>query len=226
MNKHPDDMQAASKPGHARDRIPTEPRKTIVAVPSPPSETLKGVRFTERHQAYRGGDTWYPCWADDGNLSSPWTDGGLAGMVSGSSHGEQAKTGHAVMIGDDPMNLELRNTSPPKVASALPYQGRCPGGSLMHNGIWYYGTCCLEADKITGPWHMVTYMKDIGEQGFFLNFPSKFISADGRTLWLCCSANFSPGYNGDKIMLNPPGGRGTLRLQEMELITANPGTER
>jgi hypothetical protein len=170
MNKHPDDMQAASKPGHARGRIVTELRKTIVGMdetiprmsiaifalghcllagvalagtgvlegqaaphgrgsaakpaafvwpsavpdgcPFPPSETLKGVRFTDRHQAYRGGDTWYPCWADDGNLYSPWTDGGLEGMISGSSHGEQAKTGHAVMIGDDPMNLELRNTSP------------------------------------------------------------------------------------------------------------------
>ena len=54
----------------------------------------------------------------------------------------------------------------------------------------------LEADAITGPWRMVVYMKDFGEQAYFLNFPSKFISADGRTLWLCYSANFSPGWNG------------------------------
>ena len=56
-------------------------------------------------------------------------------MISGSSKGAKAKTGHAVMIGDNPLNLELRNTSPPKVASALPYQGRYPGGSLVHDGI-------------------------------------------------------------------------------------------
>jgi hypothetical protein len=34
----------------------------------------------------------------------------------------------------------------------------------------------LEADAITGPWKIITYMKDFGEQSYFLNFPSKFIS--------------------------------------------------
>ena len=48
-------------------------------------------------------------------------------------------------------------------------------------------TYILEADEITGPWRLVTYMKDFGEQGYFLNIPSKFISADGRTVWLCYS---------------------------------------
>ena len=33
----------------------------------------------------------------------------------------------------------------------------------------------LEADELTGPWRLVVYMKDFGEQGYFLNFPSKFI---------------------------------------------------
>jgi hypothetical protein len=76
----------------------------------------------------------------------------------------------------------------------------------------------LEADVLTGPWRIVTYMKDFGEQGFFLNFPSKFISADGRTLWLCYSANFSSGMNGLQLKLNPPGGRGVLRLHEVKLL--------
>ena len=31
----------------------------------------------------------------------------------------------------------------------------------------------LEADAITGPWRLVVYMKDFGEQAYFLNFPSK-----------------------------------------------------
>jgi hypothetical protein len=29
----------------------------------------------------------------------------------------------------------------------------------------------LEADAITGPWRIVTYLKDFGEQAYFLNFP-------------------------------------------------------
>jgi len=404
--------------------------------PFPASETIKGVQFTGRQKAYRGGgDTWYPCWAQDGNLYSPWTDGGLDGYVSGSSKGALAKTGHAVIVGDGPLNLKIRNTSPPKVGSALPYKGRYPGGSLVYNGVWYYGTYCLgdvsnykhrgvswswaymgpmpgfqistdygktwkdsplspekplfpepakylgtvkmgaphfvdfgknmehspdgkayllgmgamendpkprpclkrneagivvpgghcdsdfkhcnlswitadqiylsrvkpspetmndikayeffagrdgdgeplwtsdfskikpliewnnhmgcvtatwvpglkkylmcitdgwpttdkmdsyilEADKITGPWRMATYMKDFGEQGFFLNFPSKFISEDGKTLWLCYSANYSRGHDGERLKLSPPSGRGTLRLQEIKLLPKHDGGRR
>ncbi len=47
------------------------------------------------------------------------------------------------MIGDDPLKLVIHNTAPPKQASALPYHGRYPAGSLVYNGIWYYGTYCL-----------------------------------------------------------------------------------
>ena len=65
----------------------------------------------------------------------------------------------------------------------------------------------LEADTITGPWRIVVYMKDFGEQAYFLNFPSKFVSDDRRTLWLCYSAKFSSGWNGMKLKFNPSGGR-------------------
>ncbi len=397
--------------------------------PFPHSPTLKGIYFTGRNHAYCGCDTWYPSWAADGNLYSPWADGGVDGMVCSAGRGANSATGQAEMIGDDPIQLQLHNTSPPKIASALPYGGRYPCGSLVYNGVWYYGTYCLgpsggymhngikwnwpnlgpmpgfqisrddgktweasphtpdnplfpepakylgpvkmgaphfvdfgknmeyspdgkayllgmgaeendpqprpclrldasgnlvevdpshctndfahanlswisadqvylarvqpspetindakayeffagrdadgrpvwtadfakikpllewnnhmgcvtatynpglkkylmcvtdgwptfakmdsyilEADEITGPWRIVTYMKDFGEQAYFLNFPSKFISPDGRTLWLCYSANFSPGWNGVKMKLNPPGGRGGLRLHEIQLL--------
>jgi hypothetical protein len=33
------------------------------------------VAFTGRHAEYTGADTWYPSWANDGNLYSPWPDG-------------------------------------------------------------------------------------------------------------------------------------------------------
>ena len=401
--------------------------------PFPRSTNFTGLYFTGRHSDYHCGDTWYPSWASDGNLYSPWTDGTTDGVHCYScdlpEHG--AKTGHAVMIGDDPLRLIVTNTSPPKEALAKPYKGRYPCGSLVHNGIWYYGTYCLgpkaiyqhngfkwglpnlgpmpgfqisrdygktweaspltpdkplfpepakylgpvkmgaphfvdfgknlehspdgkayllgmgaeendpqprpcikpgppgtpfvlnpgctndfahgnlswisadqvylarvkpspetindlkayeffaghdasgkplwtsdfsklkslldwnnhmgcvtatyvpglkkylmcvtdgwptvakmtsyilEADAITGPWRMVTHMKDFGEQGYFLNFPSKFISADGKTLWLCYSANFSPGWNGVDLKFNPPGGRYGLCLHEVKLLESD-----
>lgn len=392
------------------------------------SPTLSGIFFTGRHSDYRCGDTFYPSWATDGNLYSPWTDGQTDGMKCSSGNGENAHTGHAVMIGDDPLSLIIKNTSPPKQASAKPYNGRYPCSSLVHDGIWYYGTYCLgpagrynhegftwnwpnlgpmpgfqisrdlgktwapsplspehplfpepnrylgpvkmgaphfvdfgqnmkhspdgkayllgmgatdddpkprpcikpgppgtafqpnpdcnddfvhanlswitadqvylsrvtpspqtvnqltayeffaghdgngkpiwtpdfakikpliewnnhmgcvtatyvpglkkylmcitdgwptvakmtsyilEADAITGPWRMVVHMQDFGEQAYFLNFPSKFVSDDGQTLWLCYSANFSPGWNGVTLNFNPPGGRYGLCLHEVKLL--------
>jgi hypothetical protein len=390
------------------------------------SETLTGVYFTGRHGDYYAGDTFYPTWASDGNLYSPWTDGITDEIRCHSWGAGNASTGHAVMKGDDPLNLTITNTSPPKLGSALPYGGRYPAGSLVHDGVWYYGTYCLgpggalehegfrwnwptmgpmpgfqisydlgktwkssplspknplfpepkvhlgpvkfgaphfvdfgknmehspdgkayllamgaveddpeprpcletagngeyavrecdsdfphanlswisgdqiyltrvkpspetindikayeffgghdadgepvwtgdfeqvkpliewnnnvgcvtatwvpglnkylmcitdgwptvakmdsyilEADKITGPWKMVAYLKDFGEQAYFLNFPTKFISDDGKSLWLCYSANFSPGWNGAKLGINPPGGRYGLSLHELKLL--------
>jgi hypothetical protein len=79
----------------------------------------------------------------------------------------------------------------------------------------------LEADQLTGPWRMVAYLKDFGEQAYFLNFPSKFISPDGKNLWLCYSANFSSGWNGLDLKCNPPGGRYGLCLHEMKLLGPN-----
>ena len=380
---------------------PNQPPKDC---PFEQSKSLAGIVFTGVRSDYHCGDTWYPSWASDGNQYSPWTDGTTEG-VGCSSGGEGARTGNSVMIGDDPLRLQIRNTSALQPASPRPYEGRYPCGSLVHNGIWYYGTYCLgpagsvehegftynwpvlgpfpgfriskdfgktwtpsplspekplfpepkafmgpvkmgcphvvdfgknmehspdgkaylvgmgaeesdpkpryanlswitgdqvylarvtpgienmndvakyeffaghdpagkpiwtgdfskikplldwnnnmgcvtvtydaplkkylicvtdgwptcakmnsyilEADKITGPWRLVVYMKGFGEQGYFLNFPSKFISKDGKTLWLCYSANFSPGWNDVKLNFNPPGGRYGLCLHEVRLL--------
>lgn len=43
--------------------------------PFPPSRELPGMNFTDRHAEYTNADTWYPSWASDGNLYSPYTDG-------------------------------------------------------------------------------------------------------------------------------------------------------
>ncbi len=377
--------------------------------PFEPSTDITGVAFTIRHSDYYFADTWYPTWAADGNLYSPWTDGSVPRLDGGressnSAEGKYATTGQAVMIGDDPLNLNVYSLGLVR-GDATPYKGRYPCGSLVHNGIWYYGTYCLapegttrfgdtdfnwpwlgplvgfrfstdygktwietthtpekplfgetgmwgypvklgsphfvdfgrdmehspdgkaylvghgaevddplprfanlswisgdqiyltrvipgvetindpnqyeffgghdeagqpiwtnnfkqikplidwnnncgcvtitynaplmkylmcvtdgwptcakmnsyilEADRITGPWRIVAYMKEFGEQGYFLNIPTKFISSDGRTAWLCYSGNFAKGWNGVEIKENPPGSHYGLVLQEMILL--------
>jgi hypothetical protein len=380
------------------------PSRPPADCPFEKSRDLAGILFTGRRSDYHCGDTWYPSWGADGRLYSPWTDGTTDGVASGSG-GEQAVTGNAILEGDDPLRLEIHNTSEPQPASPRPYEGRYPCGSLFHDGVWYYGTYCLgpagtvkhegrdwnwpvlgpvpgfristdggktwtpsplspekplfpepakfmgpvkmgcphfvdfgknmehspdgkaylvgmgaeaedpkpryanlswitadqvylarvkpsartindirayefyggrgadgkpdwssdfsrirplldwndnmgcvtvtydpplrkylmcvtdgwptcakmssyilEADELTGPWRLVVYMKDFGEQGYFLNFPSKFLGKDGRTLWLCYSANFSPGWNGVQLKYDPPGGRYGLCLHEVRLL--------
>lgn len=416
------EQRLVDAPLAGRQVWPSEPP---AGCPFEPSPSLGGVLFTGRHSDYRCGDTFYPSWASDGNLYSPWTDGTTDGVTCSSGAGADAHTGHAVMLGDAPLQLTITNTAPPKQGSALPYQGRYPCGSLVHGGIWYYGTYCLgpgggfshrgftwnwpnlgpmpgfqisrdfgksweasphspseplfpepaeylgpvkmgaphfvdfgknmehspdgmayllgmgaeandpnprpcikpvdggfaeqpcdddfdhanlswitadqvylarvtpspetindlnayeffaghgaggepvwtrdfarirpllewnnhmgcatatwvpglrkylmcitdgwptcakmdsyilEADALTGPWRLVTYLKQFGEQAYFLNLPSKFISPDGKTLWLCYSANFSPDWNGVKLDFNPPGGRYGLCLHELQLL--------
>ncbi len=109
------------------------------------SKTVTGIFFTGRHSDYHVGDTIYPSWASDGNMYTPWTDGVTDGVrcSSGGHPVRGRRTGHAVMVGDDPVKMVIKNTSPPKHAASDPYRGRYPCGSLVHNGIWYYGTYCL-----------------------------------------------------------------------------------
>ena len=48
-----------------------------------------------------------------------------------------------------------------------------------------------ESDKITGPYKMVHYLRDWGPQSYFPNIPAKFISSDGKTMWLCVATNYN-----------------------------------
>jgi len=359
--------------------------------PFEPSKSVTACVFTGRHAQYTQADTWYPSWASDGNLYSPYTDGAVNGSVSNSA-GKDAATGQATILGDDPLNLKVVDQAVYK-SDPAPYASRYPCGSLVYNGVWYYGTYSLgggqvikkdditynwpwlgpfvgfrwstdlgktwtqtpctpaqplfgehglngepvkigtphfvdfgknmqhspdgkaylvahgasdgskrrfgynswitgdeiyllrvtpaienmndaskyefydgsgwthdfskikpiaawrdhmgcvtvtynaplkkflmcvtdgvttgaamhtyilESDQLTGPWKMVTYMRKFGEQGYFANFPSKFISGDGRALWLCYAANFFP------MPSNPPGSRYGMCLQEIKLQT-------
>jgi hypothetical protein len=365
--------------------------------PLPPSSDLGGIAYTGRHTSYTEADTWYPSWAADGALYSPFTDGKV-GRWSVGSVGLLAATGHAKITGDDPMELTVEALGS-EFASPGPYGGRYPSASLVKDGVWYYGTYCvsssrrglnwdvlgplvgfrvsrdfgltwqdcphtaeaplfgesgldngkvkigtphfvdfgqemehspdgkaylvghggsdshadtswisgdeiylvrvdatpdtindpaayeffdgqgwtrdftrmrplirwpghtgcvtvtynaplgkylmcvtdgwpttrtmssyvLEADDLVGPWRLVTYMRDFGTQAYFLNFPSKFISSDGTTLWLMYSANYTEmareagliDYNGADadIYPNPPGSKYAMVVQEVQLLT-------
>jgi hypothetical protein len=89
------------------------------------------------------------------------------------------------------------------------------------NTISTFNTFVLESDHATGPWKLVTFMENFGQQAYFVNIPSKFISGDGRTLWLCYSANFSnlPGGYGTQWQPEPDGSTYAMCLQEVQLTT-------
>jgi hypothetical protein len=81
-------------------------------------------------------------------------------------------------------------------------------------------TYILESDSLTGAWKLVTYMKNFGEQAYFVNIPSKFISSDGKSAWLLYSGNFAPDWNGMKINPDPPGSHYGLVLQKIKFLTS------
>ena len=85
-------------------------------------------------------------------------------------------------------------------------------------GVANMSTYIMEADRITGPYRIITYMKNFGEQGYFVNIPSKFISEDGKTMWLSYSANFYEGYFKNRVKANPIGSRYAWDLQEIKLL--------
>ena len=108
------------------------------------SKELNGIQFLGLKSGLHGGDTWYPTWAADDNLYSPYTDGGCSRLDGGRDHssswllgGEAATTAQAVMEGNDPLTLKVYSLGKNR-ASSLPYRGRYPCGSLIHNGVWYY----------------------------------------------------------------------------------------
>jgi len=147
---------------------PSEPPADI---PFAPSQELTGLAFTGRHAHYENADTWYPTWAANGNLYSPWTDGKVNGISADSSAVTSAKatTGYAAIVGDDPLHLTVTNEGV-YPASPRPYEGRYPAGSLVYNGVWFYGTYCLKHTEgkglnwdILGPFVGFRYSTDYGQ---------------------------------------------------------------
>ena len=73
------------------------------------------------------------------------------------------------------------------------------------NTCGYFNSYILESDRISGPFKLVHYLHHFGEQAYFVNFPSKFISGDGRTLWLCYAANFARELERHEYPVPPDG---------------------
>jgi len=79
-------------------------------------------------------------------------------------------------------------------------------------------TYLLESDSLTGKWKLITYLKNFGEQAYFVNIPAKFISTDGHSAWLLYSGNFAPDWNGLKIHEKPQGSHYGLVMQQVEFL--------
>ena len=127
--------------------------ETPADCPFPQSSAYSKIELPGLKSGFYFADTFYPTWAENDLMYSPYTDGGcwrLDGSwdSSNSALGEWATTGQAVMEGDDPTNLVVYSLGISR-ASALPYKGRYPCGSLHYNGMWYYGTYCLAPDGST-----------------------------------------------------------------------------
>src|SRR5947209_1555553 len=63
--------------------------------------------------------------------------------------------------------------------------------SRPSDGIHSIGTCdtlLLEAPQLSGPWQLMHYLPMFGRQAYFVNIPSKFVSTNGTSMWLCYSA--------------------------------------
>ena len=76
-----------------------------------------------------------------------------------------------------------------------------------------YDSAILEADSITGPYKMIHYLENFGPVTYFTNIPSKFISEDGLTMWLCSSGNF---YN--KASGYPEHSHYSMMFREFKLV--------
>ena len=117
------------------------------------SKQITGIAFTGRHKEYTGADTWYPSWAADGNLYSPFTDGKVGKVFSGSGYNFGKRrppvTGYATIVGDDPMNLKFINAGVIR-HDPFPYGGQYPCGTLACNGLLYHGSYTLDWHK--RPW--------------------------------------------------------------------------
>lgn len=161
------------------------------------SKELVAVEFTGRNVNYTSADTWYPAWADNDTLYSPFTDGVSNIWEIVRSGGEGAVTGNAAIAGSNPMSLDITVLCA-YPGDPRPYGGRYPCGSLVYNGVWYYGSYCLDDYPKGYNW---------GTMGPFVGFR---ISKDYGKSWIdtpCTPTNSlfkESGKDGNVVKLGAP----------------------
>jgi hypothetical protein len=170
--------------------------------PFPVSHDLNLI-FSGRFANYTNADTWYPSWASNDTLYSPWTDGYLLNVEKYEPFIEghpgypcnsldfmarKAATAQAAIAGSDPLDLKIINLVPRIEGPPAPYEGRYPCGSLVYDNVWYYGTYCLTNSKTSA-------CNNVGwtEMGPFVGFR---VSTDfGKTWEECPHAPAQPLFN-------------------------------
>jgi hypothetical protein len=123
------------------------------------SKRLCRIAFTGRYAHYgNSGDTFFPTWASNGNLYTPYADGWIDGIRAACYLGKKSMAAGLALVGSNPLKLKITD---PEVYPSVPapYGGRYPCGSLVYNGVWYYGTYCL------------TGRSDIRHRGIHYNWP-------------------------------------------------------
>ena len=131
----------------AESKLRVWPSESPESCPFPPSTVITGIALTGRHKAYEKADTWFPSWASDGDVYSPYADGWVKGLWSSGGgiwiSDKRPAEGAAKITGNDPMNLQVTPLTLYHTF-AEPYGGRYPCASLVFNGVWYYGTYAVD----------------------------------------------------------------------------------
>lgn len=186
------------------------------------SPAIRGVCFTGRSRTYAEADTWYPSWASDDNLYSPFTDGSAKEIFSGSGYNftklKSPVTGFAVFEGSDPLALTIARAGLIE-HRPYPYGGQYPCCSLVHDGVWYYGSYALDWHKdpwdTMGPFVGFNISKDEGRtwlpaQRTALSPIFGESAKDGRTvkMWEMTAAyeksDYSRGMPGARVKIGAP----------------------
>ena len=105
----------------------TWPSEIPEGCPFERSKTFNAIRFLGVKSGFRYGDTWYPSWAENDILYSPWTDGKTK-RLDGYTDWSQSwvdpvhiTTGQGIIIGDDPLSLIAYSIGLDKSSLAAPY---------------------------------------------------------------------------------------------------------
>ena len=106
------------------------PSEVPADCPFEPSESYSGIKFLGIKSGFHYGDTWYPSWASNDTLYSPWTDGKTK-RLDGYTDWSQSwvdpvhiTTGQGVIIGDDPLSLKAYSIGLDKSSPTFPNHGR------------------------------------------------------------------------------------------------------